>query len=177
MLGAIATAFFALPGSTSNPKNDFASEPRINDRGAFTRWHRQECLCYLKPAAKHSRLRSFHTCRFPSRGTACRRSRIGSRGCARTRHKRLHAIRVPYRIASALCRTYGASRPRIVNPGLPPWASFCRAYGAHATPISHSCFQSGSSREGIRHAQQTKQRRRRGTHLAQRGSAGYRMLK
>jgi len=40
MLGAIATAFFALPGSTSNPKNDFASEPRINDRGAFTRWRR-----------------------------------------------------------------------------------------------------------------------------------------
>src|SRR5580700_7629547 len=75
----------------------------------------------------------------PVGGTAPR-THAGSSTCrARTRQKHSRAIHGLYRIASALCRTYRASHPRIVDPGLPPWASFCRAYGAHATLISHSC--------------------------------------
>ena len=113
-------------------KNAFFRFLVLRRRASSNLRHRQDCLCYSK-LVLCSRF-------FPSRGTAPR-THAGSSTCrARTRQKHSHAIHGLYRIASALCRTYGASRSRIVDPGLPPWASFCRAYGAHATLISHSCF-------------------------------------
>ena len=113
-------------------KNAFFRFLVLRRRAPSNLRHRRDCLCYSK-LVLCSRF-------FPSRGTAPR-NYAGSSTCrARTRQKHSRAIRAPYRIASALCRTYGASHSRIVDPGLPPWASFCRAYGAHATLISHSCF-------------------------------------
>jgi len=158
----------AVRASHARSKNAFFGFLVLRHRADSNLRHRQDCLCYSKQVLC-SRF-------FPSRGTAPR-THAGSSTCrARTRQKHSHAMHGLYRTASALCRTYGASRPRIVNPGLPPWASFCRAYGAHATPISHSCFNRARlERESGTLAKH--QRRRRGTHLAQRGSAGYRMLK